>query len=267
MLVKDWMTEEPLVVSPKTSVEEAIRIMRENRVRHLPVVKKDDQLVGIVTQTDLLQASPSPATSLSVWEINFLLAKMQVRDAMTRKVIVVEEECPLEEAALVMAEHKIGCLPVVHGQAPGGHHHRDRPVQHLYRATGRSQHRRTADAAHPRRQGRAVPPCGPHRRAGRQHHPPDHPRSAPVHDLVIRYSGMCRTLECHAPGRADLAPRKSVRICAKLLAMSASAQSAADYPGAPGRQSGCHPRPAAGSAPRTSSAAGRCRPSRRPAPA
>jgi acetoin utilization protein AcuB len=116
MLVKDWMTKEPLVVFPTTSVEEAIRTMREHRVRHLPVVKQEDRLVGIVTQTDLLQASPSPATSLSVWEINFLLAKMQVRDAMTSQVIVVEEECPLEEAALVMAEHKIGCLPVVHGQ-------------------------------------------------------------------------------------------------------------------------------------------------------
>jgi acetoin utilization protein AcuB len=113
MLVKDWMTQKPLVVTPKTSVEEAIRIMREKRVRHLPVVKQDDKLVGIVTQSDLLQASPSPATSLSIWEINFLLAKMQVRDAMTERVIVVEEECPLEEAALVMGEHKIGCLPVV----------------------------------------------------------------------------------------------------------------------------------------------------------
>ena len=117
MLVRDWMTKDPLVVHPQTSVEEAIRIMRQNRVRHLPVVKKDsDTLVGIVTQTDLLQASPSPATSLSVWEINFLLAKMEVRDAMTTRVIVVEEESPLEEAALVMAEHKIGCLPVVRGQ-------------------------------------------------------------------------------------------------------------------------------------------------------
>jgi acetoin utilization protein AcuB len=116
MLVKDWMTKEPLVVSPKTSMEEAIRAMREKRVRHLPVVKEDDTLVGIVTQTDLLQASPSPATSLSVWEINFLLAKMQVRDAMTTEVVVVDEECPLEEAALVMAEHKFGCLPVVHGK-------------------------------------------------------------------------------------------------------------------------------------------------------
>lgn len=116
MLVKDWMTRDPLIVSPKTSVEEAIRTMRGNRVRHLPVVKKDGTLVGIVTHTDLLHASPSPATSLSIWEVNFLLTKMQVRDAMTKEVIVVDEECPLEEAALVMAEHKIGCLPVVHGK-------------------------------------------------------------------------------------------------------------------------------------------------------
>jgi acetoin utilization protein AcuB len=116
MLVKDWMTKEPLVVSPKTSIEEAVRTMRENRVRHLPVVKETDIVVGLVTQTDLLQASPSPATSLSVWEVNFLLAKMQVRDAMTRQVVVVDEECPLEEAALVMAEHRFGCLPVVRGK-------------------------------------------------------------------------------------------------------------------------------------------------------
>ena len=117
MLVKDWMSKEPLIISPHTSVEKAIRTMRQNRVRHLPVVEEDGEtLVGIITQTDLLQASPSPATSLSVWEINFLLAKMEVRDAMTAKVIVVEEECPLEEAALVMAEHKIGCLPVVRGR-------------------------------------------------------------------------------------------------------------------------------------------------------
>ncbi len=116
MLVKDWMTRDPLVVTPKTSVEEAIRTMQEHGVRHLPVVGQDDLLVGIVTQTDLLQASPSPATSLSMWEINFLLAKLTVRDAMTERVIVVEENCPLEEAALVMAEHKIGCLPVVHGK-------------------------------------------------------------------------------------------------------------------------------------------------------
>jgi len=116
MLVRDWMTKEPIIVSPKTSVEQAMRTMREHRVRHLPVVAEDKIIAGIVTQTDLLQASPSPATSLSVWEINFLLAKMEVRDAMTKRVVVVSEDCPLEEAALVMAERKIGCLPVVQGR-------------------------------------------------------------------------------------------------------------------------------------------------------
>ncbi|HSJ58797.1 MAG TPA: CBS domain-containing protein [Anaerolineae bacterium] len=116
MLVRDWMTKNPLIVSPDTPIEKAIRIMRSQRIRHLPVIREDETIAGIVTQTDLLQASPSPATSLSVWEINFLLARMQVRDAMTRKVIVVSEECPLEEAAMVMAQNKIGCLPVVHGR-------------------------------------------------------------------------------------------------------------------------------------------------------
>jgi acetoin utilization protein AcuB len=115
MLVKDWMIKEPIVVSPRTSVEQAMRTMREHWLRHLPVVAEDKTIVGVVTQTDLLQASPLPATSLSTWEINSLLAKMEVRDAMTRKVVVVSEECPLEEAALVMAERKIGCLPVVQG--------------------------------------------------------------------------------------------------------------------------------------------------------
>jgi acetoin utilization protein AcuB len=116
MLVKDWMTRAPITVAPKTTIEEAIQLTREKHVRHLPVVKQEDKLVGIVTQSDLLLASPSPATSLSIWEINFLLGKMQVREAMTERVIVVDEECPLEEAALVMAEHKIGCLPVVQGK-------------------------------------------------------------------------------------------------------------------------------------------------------
>ena len=110
------MTKNPLIVSPATPIENAIRIMRSKRTRHLPVIREDETIAGIVSQTDLLQASPSPATSLSVWEINFLLARMQVRDAMTRKVIVVNEECPLEEAAMVMAQNKIGCLPVVHGR-------------------------------------------------------------------------------------------------------------------------------------------------------
>jgi len=115
MLVQDWMAHDPLVVTPATSVAEALWPMGQHRVRHLPVVE-DGELVGIVTQSDLLQASPSSNTSLSAWERSFLLSRMQVDQVMTSKVIVVDEECPLEEAALVMAEHKIGCLPVVRGR-------------------------------------------------------------------------------------------------------------------------------------------------------
>jgi acetoin utilization protein AcuB len=116
MLVKDWMTRDPVIISAKASLEEAWRTMREKQVRHLPIVKKDGILVGLVTLSDLLTAQPSPATTLSVWEINFLLGKMKVQDVMKKKIVVVEEECPLEEAALVMSEHKIGCLPVVRGR-------------------------------------------------------------------------------------------------------------------------------------------------------
>lgn len=113
MLVRDWMTKEPVVITEKTSLEEAWRTMRDKQVRHLPVVKKDRTLIGLVTLSDLLKAQPSPATTLSVWEINFLLGKMVVKDIMKRKIIVVNEDCPVEEAALVMRESKIGSLPVV----------------------------------------------------------------------------------------------------------------------------------------------------------
>lgn len=119
MWVRDWMAHNPLVVTPATSVAEALWTMGQHRVRHLPVVQ-DGELVGIVTQSDLLQASPSSNTSLSAWERSFLLSKMQVGQVMTSKVIVVDEECPLEEAALVMAEHRIGCLPVVRGRRLAG---------------------------------------------------------------------------------------------------------------------------------------------------
>jgi acetoin utilization protein AcuB len=110
------MTRTPVVIPAKTSLEEAWQTMRENQVRHLPIVRKDRHLIGLVTLSDLLKAQPSAATTLSVWEMNFLLGKVKVQDIMKRKIIVAEEACPLEEAALVMAERKIGCLPVVRGK-------------------------------------------------------------------------------------------------------------------------------------------------------
>ena len=113
MLVKDRMTPNPVSVTPDTFFLDAMRIMGERRFRHLPVVDKKGKLIGIVTQTDLLHASPSPATSLSVSEMNYLLANLRIREVMSSPAIVVSDDAPLEEAARVMVENKIGCLPVM----------------------------------------------------------------------------------------------------------------------------------------------------------
>jgi len=107
------MTANPVVVHPDTSFEDALQLLRDKKIRRLPVVDKQGDLVGIVVEKDLLYASPSPATSLSVFEVHYLLSKLQVKDVMTKRVITVGEDCPLEEAARIMVDHKIGSLPVV----------------------------------------------------------------------------------------------------------------------------------------------------------
>lgn len=113
MLVRERMTANPVVVNPDTSFEDALQLLREKKIRRLPVVDKNGNLVGIVVEKDLLYASPSPATSLSVFEIHGLLAKLKIKDVMTKRVITVGEDCPLEEAARIMVDHKIGSLPVL----------------------------------------------------------------------------------------------------------------------------------------------------------
>lgn len=87
--------------------------MRESKVRRLPVVDKKGKLVGIVAEKDLLYVSPSPATSLSIHELHYLISRIKVQDVMTRDVITGTEHTPLEEAARVMADNKIGSLPVM----------------------------------------------------------------------------------------------------------------------------------------------------------
>jgi acetoin utilization protein AcuB len=113
MLVREQMTLNPVTIAPEIPVPDALRLMRERRIRRLPVIDKHGQLAGIVSEKDLLNASPSPATSLSVWEITYLLAKLAVEKVMTREVITVSEDTPIEEAARIMADHKIGGLPVM----------------------------------------------------------------------------------------------------------------------------------------------------------
>jgi acetoin utilization protein AcuB len=112
MLVKYRMARNPITISPETSFPDAFRTIREKGIRYLPVVGKKGDLVGIVTQTDLLQASPSSATSLTVYELNYLLAHLQVDEVMSSP-ITVPEDAPLEEAARIMVENRIGCLPVM----------------------------------------------------------------------------------------------------------------------------------------------------------
>src|SRR5512142_3299395 len=115
MLVRTRMTANPIVVHPDTSFEDALQLLREKKIRRLPVLDKNGKLVGIVVEKDLLYASPSPATSLSVFEVHYLLSKLQVKEIMTRPVITVDEECPLEEAARIMVDRKIGSLVVMRG--------------------------------------------------------------------------------------------------------------------------------------------------------
>jgi len=120
MLVQERMTHNPITIRDDTSLYDALKIMRENKVRRLPVLDKDGKLVGIVSEKDLLYASPSPATSLSVWEISYLTSKITVRELMTKEVITICEDCPMEEAARIMVDNKIGGLPVVRGDTVVG---------------------------------------------------------------------------------------------------------------------------------------------------
>jgi acetoin utilization protein AcuB len=113
MLVKDRMSRNPITVRQNVGVEEALRLMHSENVRRLPVVDRHGTMVGIVSELDLLKVSPSPATSLSVYEIPYLMAKIKMKDVMTKDVITVTEDTPLEEAARVMADNKIGGLPVM----------------------------------------------------------------------------------------------------------------------------------------------------------
>jgi acetoin utilization protein AcuB len=113
MLVKERMTSNPITITPDTSFEEALKVMRKNKVRRLSVLDRERKLVGIVSEKDLLYASPSPATSLDIYELHYLLSKITVKEVMTEEVITVEEDTPLEETARIMADNKIGGLPVV----------------------------------------------------------------------------------------------------------------------------------------------------------
>lgn len=114
MLVKNRMTRNPITVTPDVSISEAFSIMKEHTFRRLPVVQ-GGKLVGIVTERELEQVSPSKATTLSVFELNYLLEKTTIKEAMSREPITVQDDDLIEKAALLMRANKVGALPVMHG--------------------------------------------------------------------------------------------------------------------------------------------------------
>lgn len=116
MLVRELMIPKPAVVTPQTTMPDALKLMQEKKAHRMPVVDPHGNMVGIISLTDLHNASPSSATLLSFWEIPSMLAKITVEDLMTKEVQTVGQDTTVEEAARIMADRNIGCLPVMDGK-------------------------------------------------------------------------------------------------------------------------------------------------------
>ena len=111
-LVQDWMSDKLITVTPDTTLPEADKLMRDRGIRRLPVVE-NGRLVGLITSTDVRDANPSDATSLSIWEMNYLLSQLKVREIMAEELITVAGDASISEAAQLMLLNKIGGLPVL----------------------------------------------------------------------------------------------------------------------------------------------------------
>lgn len=116
ILVRDWMTQPVYTIMTNTTVETAHKIMKDKKIRRLPVMH-DGKLVGIVTLGDVREASPSDATTLSIWELNGLWAKLTVDKIMTTSVVMLHPDDPILDAAELMLKHKISGLPVIENNA------------------------------------------------------------------------------------------------------------------------------------------------------
>jgi acetoin utilization protein AcuB len=120
MIIKLVMTKNPVTARPDMSMTEVRSLMDKKQIGHLPVLDKNNNLVGIITKKDLLKAGPSPATTLDMYEIGYLLSKLRVEKVMVKEVVTVEENDVVEEAARIMADKDIGCLPVMKGNVLTG---------------------------------------------------------------------------------------------------------------------------------------------------
>jgi acetoin utilization protein AcuB len=115
MFVGERMSRPVISISPDLPINDVLAMFKKEHIRRAPVLK-NGKLVGIVSEGDLHNAAPSSATTLSVWEMNYLISKVKVKDVMSKKVITVAKDTPIEEAARIMADKKIGGLPVVDGE-------------------------------------------------------------------------------------------------------------------------------------------------------
>ncbi|MDO5484172.1 MAG: CBS and ACT domain-containing protein [Desulfovibrionaceae bacterium] len=113
MLIQDWMTSEVVSVTPDTSVLKIGKLMRDNHLRRIAVVDAQNRVVGIISDRDVRDASPSKATTLDMYEMHYLLAELKGKDIMTAKPITVKPTDSVERAAMLMLDNKIGGLPVV----------------------------------------------------------------------------------------------------------------------------------------------------------
>lgn len=115
MFVSDWMTIKLFTATPDDGISEVIRMMKGHRIRHIPVVEKD-KLVGMLSDRLIKEYTPSKATSLDIWELNYLLDKMKAKEVMRTNLVVAYPETPIEKAAMILLDESIGCLPIVEGE-------------------------------------------------------------------------------------------------------------------------------------------------------
>ncbi len=113
MYVSDWMTTNVYMVHSDSPISETIKILREKKIKHLPVVDKKRAVIGVLSDRDIKEYMPSKATTLDVYELHNVLLETKVAKVMKRKVFVAKPDLPIEEAAMIMYDNNIGCLPIV----------------------------------------------------------------------------------------------------------------------------------------------------------
>ncbi|MCH3907631.1 MAG: CBS and ACT domain-containing protein [Sphaerochaeta sp.] len=113
MIIERRMTRNPVTATPDMPIAEASKLMKDEKIHRLPVLDKNKNLVGIISEKDILYASPSPASSLSIHEMAYLLSKITVKQLMSKNVVTITKDTTVEEAARLMVDQDLSCLPVL----------------------------------------------------------------------------------------------------------------------------------------------------------